>query len=90
MAAHIGLIVCEPTVEAKIQRKHGITLNEVRLAVQWPARAEAAWEDHAEHGQRLVAVGSGEGDRPVIAYLLPVPAWDEHADTWALNTARWL
>jgi uncharacterized DUF497 family protein len=90
VAAHLGLILCDAPVEEKIRRKHGIALSEVRLALQWPARAEAAWEDHAEHGPRLVAVGSVERDRLVIAYLLPIPEWDDQADTWVLRTARWL
>ena len=87
---HLGYIDASPAVESKIQEKHGITLAEVREALQFPAPVRIAPEEHPEHGYRWVAVGSC-GGHVVIAWLLPLP---EHegatADSWTLKTARWV
>lgn len=88
MGAHIGLITFDPSVVAKLKLKHNITPSDVRAALEWPAQARSAWEQHPDHERRLVALGH-VADRPVIASLMPLPAWDEDADTWLCLTARW-
>lgn len=88
---YLGLIDADPSVIDKIQRKHNITLDEVREALQWPAAARAAADDHSEHGWRVIAVGETATGRTVIAALLPAPPWaGRAAETWTLKTARWL
>jgi hypothetical protein len=45
-SVYIGHIECSPAVEEKIDSKHGISLQDVRDAVQWPApvdEAEGTW-----------------------------------------------
>jgi hypothetical protein len=87
---HLGRLVIDPPVEDKLQRKHGVTYDEVVEAIQWPARARAAWEDHPVHGRRVVATGSVASGRQIICALEPLPDWDENADTWNIRTARWV
>ena len=87
---HFGLILIAPTIEAKIRTRH-LTGAQVREALQWPATAEAAREDHPEHGERWVAVGTTGDGRQIIAWLLPEPNYlEELADTWTLKSARWV
>ena len=88
---YLGLIDADESIKAKIQEKHNITLAEVKEAVQWPARAQVAFEDHPEHGERWIAVGETAEHREVVAWLLPVPEYAEGAaDTWRVKTARWV
>ena len=87
---HLGVIEITPAIEYKIRRRHNITGLEVREALQWPAEAETAWENHEEHGRRLVAIGRAATGRLVIGWLLPLPEWDENSDTWTLKSARWV
>jgi hypothetical protein len=91
-SVYLGLIVDDPGIEAKIRGKHyGITLADVREALQWPAQAETVEDNHPEHGHRWVAVGQNAEGRFVIAWLLPLPPYmGSLADTWTLKSARWL
>ncbi len=90
-AVHLGLIVADPSKLALIQQNHSITLEEIRDALQWPAKVRVAEETHPEHGWRVIAVGASATGREVIAALLPEPAWAGlAADTWRVRTARWL
>lgn len=91
MRIHIGQVVASDRVVRKLREKHrGLTLEDVRDAVQWPARPQVAWENHPEHGRRLVAVGTDHTGRAIICALTPIPDWDDNADTWTICTARWL
>ncbi|MBK5218037.1 MAG: hypothetical protein JJE02_10675 [Propionibacteriales bacterium] len=88
---YIGKLVAEPSIEAKINQKHNVTLDEVREAIQWPAVAEAAKEEHPVHGIRWVCVGTVADGRQLIAWIMPRPPhFEESADTWTLKTASWL
>lgn len=83
---HIGHIVCSEAVAEKIASKHGVDLQEVRDAVQWPARpSRAAWLDDSSdpRGPRL-AVEGHTGQRGIRAVLYPV---DPDDGTWRLGTA---
>ena len=84
-SVYIGHIEVDATVLDKIRRKHHLTVAEVREALQWPARPDVRWEDHSEHGLRLVAVGQTATGRNLMAALRPV---DETDGTWRLCTAR--
>jgi hypothetical protein len=88
---HLGQLTVSPAVERKLRHKpKSLTGADVIEAIQWPARAEAEWEDHPQHGRRVVAVGSVASGRRLICALTPLPEWDDHADTWAVRTARWI
>jgi hypothetical protein len=63
---HLGLLVISDPVEDKLHRKHNITFDKVKEAIQWPAEARAAWEDHLVYGRRLVAVGVVASRRRVL------------------------
>jgi hypothetical protein len=84
------LVVLDEGVIDKLHQKHNITFDAVVEALQWPARADAAWEPHEAYGWRLVARGSVASGRRVLGILKPVPEWDDHADTWDVKTARWV
>jgi hypothetical protein len=88
---HLGrLVIVDESVNDKLRQKHHITYDEVVEALQWPAKARAAWDDHPDYGRRLIAMGSVASGREVIGYLEPLPEWDDHADTWDIKTARWV
>lgn len=90
-SVYLGFISASPGVIDKIRAKHNITLEEVREALQWPAKAQVAEENDEEHGRRWAAVGSTGQGRLVIAALLPEPPrLGSDADTWMLKTARWV
>lgn len=90
MAIYLGILEFDPSIRSKVNGKHHVTPDEVREALQWPARAETAWEEHPEHGRRVVALGSTADGREVVAWLLPLPHWDDGTDTWIVKTARWV
>ncbi|MGL5826276.1 MAG: hypothetical protein ACRCYU_15905 [Nocardioides sp.] len=92
MGVYIGLIVADDTVQEKLKQKpNHAPLWAVREALQWPAKAEIAPEDHPEHGLRWVAVGKTADGRELIAQLLPEPSHEGgRADTWRLKSALWL
>ena len=82
-------MIDEP-IRDKLNRKHNITFAAVVEAIQYPARADAAWEEHPDYGRRVVAVGAVASGRRVLCILKPSPEWDDHADTWNIQTARWV
>ncbi len=92
MSVYLGLIVADPGVEQKLREKHGgLTLDDVRDAIQQPSRSQAGWDDDEEYGRRLIAVGTTSSGRAVIAVLLPHPPYDgDDAETWIVKTAQWL
>lgn len=91
MAIYIGRLVIDPGIVAKLNMKHQVTMDELRDALQWPARVHAAVEDHPDHGVRWLALGMTAGSREVLATLLPTPSWEgERADSWVVKTARWV
>lgn len=92
VSVYLGQIVVDASVEQKLHEKHdGLTVQDVREALQRPSDVQVAWEDHQEHGRRLIAVGTTSLDRKLIAVLLPHPFYDgDSAETWILKTARWV
>lgn len=88
--AYLGLLTINGPTNDKINCKHHITFDEVREAIQWPAPTEVTWEDHPYYGWRLLAYGIVAAGRGVFCVLKPVPPWDDYADTWEVQTARWV
>lgn len=82
---YIAQVLIDPSIEAKIKTKHNVTSDDVRSALEYPARVSAAWEEHPDHGRRLVASGTTRTGRPILAWLEPV---DETDGTWRLRSAR--
>jgi hypothetical protein len=85
VGVYIGYVDIPSSVEMKIREKHQVTGDEVREAVQWPARAQAGWEDHPEHGLRVLALGQSYAGRVILVVLQPVDPTDGY---WRLRTAR--
>ena len=77
--------------DCEADTKHQVTLDEVREALEWPAKVRVATEDHPEHGFRWIVIGQIGSSRELIAALLPTPDWEgDRADTWVLKTGRWV
>lgn len=86
VSIYLGFLIIDPTVEDKLRHKTpALTGDEVREALQAPAAAHAAWEDHPVHGLRVIANGVTASGRPILAALEPV---DVNDGTWAVKTAR--
>ena len=86
-SVYIGHIECSPAVAERISSKHGISLQDVRDAVQWPARplrAARLGEEIDRRGPRLAAEGLTASGRILKVVLYPV---DEAEGTWRLGTA---
>lgn len=87
---YIAEVIIDPPIEAKIQGKHNLTAAQVREAIQYPAKAESAFDSNEEHGPRWLVVGECDG-RSIVAAVLPVPSYEgPNAETWVLKTARWV
>jgi hypothetical protein len=84
---YLGDILCPAPVVEKINLKHGVSEDEVREAVQWPARPKAYWIglDDDPRGPRAVAVGRTRAGRLLQVVLYPVG--DSAEGTWRLGTA---
>ena len=85
---YFGQIECPETVIAKINSKHGLTEQDVRDAVQWPARPiRAFWIglDDDPRGPRAVAIATTLDGRRIKVVLYPADGPFE--GTWRLGTA---
>ena len=84
----IYIALVEVDDDSHISTKHNLTLQDVRDAVQWPAKARAALDHDENHGSRWLAMGTDSRGRDLIVWLAPVPrAFGEVAETWLLITA---
>ncbi len=82
---YIAHIDCSQEVLAKINSKHGVTIDEVRQVCLYPSRPRrAAWAWDSRRGSRLVVEGVTRSGRIVRAVLYPVDLAD---GTWRLGTA---
>lgn len=75
-----------PATERKITGKHGIDLATVRAALVGRADYRARWEDHPDHGFRVVVVARDGAGRTFIAWLQPTV----DRESWTLRTARYV
>jgi hypothetical protein len=85
---YLGEILCPHAVIEKINSKHGLTEQDIRDAVQWPARPDRTyWIGLADdpRGPRAVAVGRTADGRRIKLVLYPVDGPFE--GTWRLGTA---
>ncbi len=85
---YLGYIICPPGVIEKINSKHGFTEQDVRDAVQWPARPlRLFWIGlHDDpRGPRAVAIADVSDGRRIKVVLYPVD--DPEEGTWRLGTA---
>ncbi|GAA2701870.1 hypothetical protein Apa02nite_100410 [Actinoplanes palleronii] len=84
-AVYIAEIHISAPTERKINTKHYVTSDEVREALVLRKDVEAAWDDHPQHGRRVVALGQTAAGRPILAVLQEV---DPSDGVWNLRTAR--
>ncbi len=85
---YIGQVVVPPAVAEKIGSKHGLSEQDVRDAVQWPARVlQASWLEPPDdpRGPRLVVKGLTGTGRLIKVVLYPV---DQTDGIWRLGTAH--
>lgn len=84
---YIAVILIDPSIADKIQRRAGggCTADEVREAFVLRMDADLHWEDHPDHGQRVVGTGFTFAGREIAAALLPSQTED---GLWVLKTAR--
>lgn len=81
---YIALVTCSESVGSKILAKHSVTLQEVREAVQWPARpTRARWVADDERGNRLRVDGTTARGRALLVMLYPTA----EDGIWRLATA---
>jgi hypothetical protein len=85
---YLGYIICTALNMQHVTGKHGITEQDVRDAVQWPARLiRARWVDVPDdpRAPRVVAWGRTSDNRVIQVVLYPVG--DPAEGTWRLGTA---
>lgn len=80
----IGQVDCTPEVRAKVRKKHGLDADEVIGAIAYGNSLKLTWSSSEKYGRRLVARGTLDGGREVVAYLHPVDEGDGH---YRLGTA---
>lgn len=73
VAIYIGKAIIDPPIVAKLNTKHQVTQDELREALEWPAKVRVAREVHPVHGLRWIALARTATSREVIATLLPAP-----------------
>jgi len=83
----VAELIIDQATEKKINTKHQLTAAEVREAVLYANDTVAEWQDHPEHGTRLVVRGTTYLKRPVIAYMTPLNENDPKEGTFDLKTA---
>lgn len=71
-------------VADKIEAKHGLTVAQVRAAVEGVGRLPFTWTESPERGRRALIVTAIDDD-PVLVVLYP--ARTGHADEWWLGSA---
>jgi hypothetical protein len=84
----IAEILCDDAIVAKIRDKHPpLTFVAVRQALIYGKHVEARWEEHPEHGRRVVARGTTYAGTSFVAYLSPLNENDPEEGTFKLKTA---
>lgn len=74
-----------PDVEAKVERKHGLSAESVRRAVLYQTDLPCRWHDDPVYGRRLLIETSHPDDRRRLRVILaPV---DEREGIWVCRTA---
>ncbi len=85
---YVAQIECSPKIREKINSLHGVTLDEVKEAVLFPARPlRTRWIEPSEEdprGPRLAVESLTLLGRRIAVVLYPV---DEADGTWRLATA---
>lgn len=77
-------IEISPWVELKLNRKHGISGNEIKMTLIYGNDYATKWESHGVHGLRLIARGNLRSGRKFMAILQPINLND---GLWRLRTA---
>lgn len=69
--------------EAKIRERRFVTPAEIREAVVPDCYENARWEDHPDHGRRLLVIGRTHQGKRLKVVLEPI---DEYDGIWLLRT----
>lgn len=80
----IAEILIDAEHEAKLRERRFVTSDEVREAVVPDSYEEARWEDHPQHGRRLLVIGRTYAGKRLKVVLEPV---DQTDGVWLLRTA---
>lgn len=81
-SVYIGRVEISPAMAEKLQSKHGLTPDDVRDACSAPIRP--GWQDHPQHGRRLLLTGF---TRQGTLLKVILQAVDPRDGTWRLRTA---
>lgn len=79
----IGEILIPDSIEAKLRTRRGMTGMQVRGACVPDGYESARWENHPEHGMRLLVLARHEDGRKLKVILEPV---DLDLGVWRLRT----
>lgn len=85
---YVAVLKVDPAIETKIKTKHApLTAQAVQQAVVYGRDIQTGWEDHPEHGRRVVARGKTRAGTEFVAYLSPANENDPEEGTFFLRTA---
>ncbi|MEX0836016.1 MAG: hypothetical protein WD010_07990 [Nitriliruptor sp.] len=82
--AYIGELRFAADVEEKIERKHGLSREEIEDALLYTSPIGARWHVHPSFGERLIVTATTTAGADIICYLAPI---DEREGVWACRTA---
>lgn len=83
MQEWIGEIRFSPEVIEKLRTKHGITPEQVKMAVACGAHDWSKWHRDPKYGRRLI-LGGSDTIGPMVVYLRPI---DRRDGLWECLTA---
>jgi len=82
---YAAVLIIDPSTEAKLRTKHGLTGSQVREAVLLGAHIEARWQDHPEHGERWLVRGETYDGTELLAIVIAANQIED--GTFVLKTA---
>lgn len=71
MKVEINDVEISASVQAKINSKHGVTVDDVLFVCHRP-HVSGVWHDHPTHGRRLLIIGLTEHGRRLKIILFPI------------------
>jgi hypothetical protein len=84
----VAALIIDESVAVKIRTKHPpLTAEDLRAAILYSRNIQTRWQEHEEHGRRLVVRGRTYQGVEFVAYLLPAVEHDPEEGTFVLKTA---
>jgi hypothetical protein len=85
---NVAELIIHESIAAKIRSKHApLTPEDLRAAILYGRDTRTRWQDHEQHGRRLVVNGTTYEGIEFVAFLLPVNEHDPEEGTFVLKTA---